>query len=183
MPHRTRRHRTCRSNKMFFFDIDLAFGYLQSERFRQQGHQMTSNRPNNAAGHQMTSNHPNIAAGHQTTSNCLSNAAGFQRSRSSSLMVLRSRRLRHETLTAEEATKNSHPRARTRVRTSAWTSPNPARQCGAMLLHWMPLPGFPSRDLYAGSAQTGAKFASQGEVYRFLVTSLNIGRKPRILVL
>ena len=73
---------------------------------RQQGHQMTSNRPNNTTGHQMTSNRPNIATVHQTTSNCLSDTAGFQRSRRNNLMVLRSRRLRHETPTAEEATKN-----------------------------------------------------------------------------
>ena len=73
-----------------------------------------SNFSSNEAGHQMASNQPNTAA-------------GFQRPQKNNLAVLRPRQLRREALTAEEATKNLHPRARTRARISARTSRNPAR--------------------------------------------------------
>ena len=90
---------------------------------------MTVSCPSNVhiAGHQLTSNRTGIAAGHQMMSNRPINATGFQRSRKDNLKVLLLRRLRRETPTAEEATKNSRLGARTRAGTSAGTLRNPAR--------------------------------------------------------
>ena len=72
------------------------------------------------------SSRPSQAAGHQMTSDCMSNTAGFQRPQKGILVVLLLRQLRHETLTvtAEEATKKSHPGAKASVGTSTGTSRN-----------------------------------------------------------
>ena len=118
---------------------------------------------------------------HQVISNRTTNAAESQGSQWGNLAVLRLGRLRCETLTAEEATKNPRPRGQARVGISAGTLRNPARQCQVTLLHWISLGGFPSRDLQLRTtrpAQRGNKFASKGQIWPELAASFNIRRGP-----
>ena len=98
---RTRRHGTCRNNKSYYSTSTLRSATYSQTSSHQPRHQVTGNRPSNAAD----SKDPG----------------------GSNLAVLRLSRLRHETPTAAMATKNSCPGAKARVGISAGTSRNPAR--------------------------------------------------------
>ena len=109
-------HRTQLSSQPFgpIVNIAFAFGYLQSDKFQ------SARPPDDKQSPKTSSRPPDDEWSHEL-------CGRISKIPKDNLTVLLLGRLRRETPTAEEATKNSRPGARTRARTSAGISRNPAR--------------------------------------------------------